>query len=87
MMDVQDGLGIKNISGSLRKEICGIFETKNPTEEQKRKYLRTEREISIILTENSQIKYARSDLMEEIIKSCKGVKQCNDGINRMEKEK
>ena len=25
--------------------------------------------------------------MEKIIKNCKGVKQCNDGINRIEKEK
>ena len=25
--------------------------------------------------------------MEKIIKNCKGVKKCNDGINRMEKDK
>ena len=25
--------------------------------------------------------------MEKIIKNCKGVKRCNDGINRMNKEK
>ena len=25
--------------------------------------------------------------MEKIIKNCRGVKRCNDGINRMEKEK
>ena len=25
--------------------------------------------------------------MEKIIKSCRGVKQCNDGVNRLEKEK
>ena len=25
--------------------------------------------------------------MEKIIRSCRGVKQCNDGVNRLEKEK
>ena len=29
--------------------------------------------------------YARSYLMEKIIKSCRGVKQCNDRVNRLEK--
>ena len=38
-------------------------------------------------TDNSKIKYVRSDLMEKIIKSCRGVKQCNDGVNILEKEK
>ena len=32
MRDIQDGLGIKNISDLVRKEVQGIFETKNPTE-------------------------------------------------------
>ena len=84
---------IKNIYDLARKEICGIFETKSFTEEQKRKYIRTEiskisnnKEISKILTDNSKLKYARSDLMEKIIKNCRGVKKCNDGINRTRKE-
>ena len=42
MCDVQKGLNIKNIYDLARKEVCGIFETKNITEEQKRKYIRTE---------------------------------------------
>ena len=29
MIDVPNGLGIKNISDLVRKEICGFFETKN----------------------------------------------------------
>ena len=86
MCDVQKGLGIKNNYDLARKEVCCIFETKNFTEEQKRKYIRTEREISKILTDNSKFKYARSDLIEKTIKSCRGVKTCNDGINRMKKE-
>ena len=28
----------------------------------------------------------RSYLLEKIIKNCRGVKKCQDGINRMEKE-
>ena len=86
MCDVQKGLGIKNNYDLARKEVCCIFETKNFTEEQKRKYIRTKREISKILTDNSKFKYARSDLMEKTINSCRGVKKCNDGINRMKKE-
>ena len=35
MKDVQDGLGIRNISDLLRKEICGRFGTKDLTEKQK----------------------------------------------------
>ena len=68
----------------VRKEICGIFETKNPTEEQKKKYIRTESEITKKPADDSKSKYARSDLMEN---SCTGVKQCNDGVNRLKKQK
>ena len=32
MIDVQDGLGLKNMSDLVRREICGIFETKDFTE-------------------------------------------------------
>ena len=38
-------------------------------------------------TDDSKIKYVRSDLMEKIIKSCRGVKQRNYGVNKLEKEK
>ena len=84
MRDVQ---GLKNIPDLVRKEMQSTFESKNFTEEQKREYIRTEREISKIPTDNAQIKYARSDLMKEIIKNCRVVKKCNDSINRLEKEK
>ena len=39
MIDVQNGLGLKNISNLVKKEICGTFETKNPTEEQTNIYM------------------------------------------------
>ena len=42
MIDVQQGLGLKNMPDLVKKEICGIFETKNPTKERKKKYIRTE---------------------------------------------
>ena len=54
---------------------------------RKRKYIRTKQEISKKPTDDSKIKYVRSDLMEKRTKNCRGVKKCNDGINRIEKEK
>ena len=36
MKDIQDGLGIKNMSDRIRQKMCGIFETKNLTKEQKK---------------------------------------------------
>ena len=87
MIDVQKGLRIRNISELVRKEIQGIYETKDFTKKQKRKYIRTEQEISKKPTDDSKIKYVPSDLIERIIKSCSGVKKCNNGINRIEKEK
>ena len=45
MIDVQNALGIKNISDLVRKEICGIFETQNPTKKQIRKYKLSQKEI------------------------------------------
>ena len=80
------GLGIKNVHDLAKKEVCGISETKNFTEEQKINYIRTEREISKIPTDDPKFKYARSDLIEKIIKNCRGVKKSNDSINRIEKE-
>ena len=65
----------------------GIFEPKNPIKEQKKKHIRTESEITKKLLDDSKYKYVRGDLMEKIIKSCRGLKQCNDGVNRLEKEK
>ena len=44
MIDVQKGLGLKNMPNLVKQEICGIFE------------------------------------------NCRGVKKCNDGINRLKKK-
>ena len=37
MIDVQKGLGLKNMPDLVKKEICGIFETKNHIQKNKRK--------------------------------------------------
>ena len=41
MNDVQQGLGVKNISDLVRKEIMGIFDNKNPTLDQIKLYKRS----------------------------------------------
>ena len=74
MIDVLTRLGIKNVSDLVRKNIQGIYETKDPTKKQIKKYERSQIKISRKPTDDSKIKYARNDLMEKIMKSCKGVK-------------
>ena len=64
MIDVQKGLCLKDMPDLVRKEICGVFETKSPTEEQKKKYISTESEITKKPADDS-CKYGRSDLMEK----------------------
>ena len=87
MIDAEKGLGIKNMPDLVKKEIWDIFETKNPIKERKKKYIRTENEITKKPADDSKYKYAPGDLMEKLIKSYRGLKQCNDGVNRLEKEK
>ena len=43
MKDVGSGVGVKNISDLVLKEICGICETKNPTKKQVNEYKMTKR--------------------------------------------
>ena len=43
----------------------GMYETKYPTEKQKRKHIGTEEELTKQDTDDSKIKYVRSDLMEK----------------------
>ena len=83
MKDVQDRLGIKNISDLLRKEICGRFGTKVLTEKQKMKYIRSEYQITKNFKNSFVYKYAKNKPMEKIIKNCRRVKKCNDGVDRL----
>ena len=43
--DVGNGMGVKNISDSVLKEIYGICETTNPTKKQVNEYKMTKRQI------------------------------------------
>ena len=73
MNDVRNGLGIKNVSDLVRKEIHGIFETKNTTKDQVKKYKRRENELDN--KSNATFVYVLSDLMSRIIKYCRGEKK------------
>ena len=84
--DVQNGLGVKCISDLLRKEMLGIFYTKNLTKEHKMKYIRSEYQLSKIIIDNKKDKYARSDITEKVIENCRGIKKSNDGANKLDKE-
>ena len=79
-------MGIKNTSHLLRKEICGRFGTKDLTEKQKIKCIWSEYQITKNFKDSDLYKYAENKLMEKIIKNCRGVKKCNDGVNRLDKE-
>ena len=84
MKNVHKGLGVKNMSDLILKEIYSIYETKNLTKEPIRKYKMTEREIFEIydnLTEdelsnksNNNV-YVKNDVMTAVIKRCIGEKK------------
>ena len=59
MKDMQDGLGVKNIWDLLKKEMCGIYGLKDLTEEQKKKYIRSEYKITKEFIGNHKNKYAK----------------------------
>ena len=77
MNDVGSGIGVKNISDLVLKEIYGICETKNPSKEQVDECKMTEREIYKKSTNLSQEKlnsknnkkaYVKNDVMTTVIK-------------------
>ena len=71
MHDVQEGLGVENISDLVRKKIHGIFETNNPTKNQNRKYKRSGKE----WINDDIYTYVRSDLILKLIMHCRGYKK------------
>ena len=85
MKDIQDRLGIKNISDLLRKEICDRFGIKD-LEKQKMKYIRSEYQITKKIKDSNLYKYVKNKPMEKMIKSCRGVKKCNDDVDRLDKD-
>ena len=68
--DVQEELGVENMSDLVRKEVHGLFETKNPTKDQIRKCKRSENELDC--NSAATFVYIRSDLMSGIIRNCRG---------------
>ena len=71
MKDVESGMGVKNISNLVLKEIYVIFETKKPTKKQVNEYKMTERKIynkidnlseKKLNTKNNKKTYVRNDV-------------------------
>ena len=81
MKDVGDGLGLKNISDMVIKEIngtnCGDC----------KKYKRSLQEITGNIHDSVKIKYIPNDIAEKIIKNCRGVKKTRDGTNKSKAER
>ena len=83
MKDVGSGIGVKNISDLVLKEIYGICETKNSSKEQVNEYIMTEREIYKMFTnlsekelntKNNKETYVKIDAMTTVIKQYRGEK-------------
>ena len=83
MKDVGNGIGVKNISDLVLKEIYGICKTKNPSKEQVNEYKMTKRQIykkftnlsdKELNTKNNKKIYVKNDVMTTIIKRCRGEK-------------
>ena len=83
MKDVGSGIGVKNISDLVLKEIYGICETKNPSKEQVNEYKMKKREIYKKFTnlskqelnkKNNNKAYVKNDVMTTVIKCCRGEK-------------
>ena len=84
MKDVGSGMGVKNISDLVLKELRSVLKTKNPTKEQISEYKKTEREnyekFDNISEEELNAKinktiYVRNDIMTTIIKCFRGEKK------------
>ena len=84
MKDVQDGLGVKNMSDLVLKEIYGIYKTKSLTKEQIKRYKMTKREIfekfdnlseDELNAKNNKEVYAKNDVMTTVIKCYRGEKK------------
>ena len=84
MKDAHNGLGVKNISDLVLKEIQGICETKKSTKEQIKKYKMTERKFfekyanlgeDKLNIKSSKNVYVKNDVMSTVIKHCKDEKK------------
>ena len=91
MKNAGSGIGVKNISDLVLKEIHGILKTTNPTIEQINKYKMTEREIDEkfgniseeeLNTKSNKNVYVKNVVMTAIIKRCRGRKKKRCKSNR-----
>ena len=84
MKNVQDGLGVQNISDLVSKEIYAIYKTKNLTKYQIKKHKLIEREVfekyynlsgDELNTKSNKNVYVKNDVMTAVIKCCRGEKK------------
>ena len=82
--DIQDGLGVKNMSDLVFKKIYCIYKAKNLTNKQIRKYKMTEKEIfekyanlseDELSEKSNKNVYVKNDVMITVIKRCRGEKK------------
>ena len=82
--DVGNGLGVKNISDLVLKEIYGIYEKRKLTKEEIKCFKMTEREIfkkfdnlneDELNTKSNKNVYVKNNIMTNIIKHCRGEKK------------
>ena len=82
--DVGDGLGVKNISDLVLKEIYGIYEKRKLTKEEIKCFKTTKREIfkqfdnlneDELSTKSNKNVYVKNIIMTNIIKHCRGEKK------------
>ena len=83
MKDSGEGLGVKNVSDLVLKEIYGIY-GKKLTKEEIKNYKMTEREIyekfdnlskDELNTKSNKNVYVKNNVMTNIIKHCRGEKK------------
>ena len=94
MKDVQNGLGVTNMSDLILKELYGIYEIKNVTKEQVKEYKMTDREYyerfdnlsKIELNKKNKETYVRNDVMTTLVKRCRGVKRGIRAIDEFRKK-
>ena len=72
MKNVGDGLGVKNISDLVLKEIYGIYEKRKSTKMFKKFDNLNEDELD---TKSNKNVYVKNNIMTNIIKHCKGEKK------------
>ena len=84
MKDVKDGLGVRNISDLILKDIYGVYEKKYLTQEEIKYYKMTEREFfktfydydeDSLNTKSNKTIFVKNTMMTNIIKNCKGEKK------------